>query len=144
MKRKYLSLLLLAFLFGSSLFHAPVEAMATGTNSSEESIVLKKPSLYINAKGKVDIVSENGEIRKKESLITEFLDKYRFTVAGITAVGSVSMILFFIIGFIRLGAFSDNPVQRSMVIRGLVASGIAAAGLGAVALITGVFYNALI
>lgn len=74
---------------------------------------------------------------------TKLISKYRFFIAGISGVGAVSMILFFIMNFMKLGASSSNPQERSRAIMGLVFSGLAAAGLGAVTFIVGIFFNAL-
>lgn len=103
---------------------------------------LFRPKLKIDGKGKVDVYVD-GEIKSKGTLVTEFIDKYRVVIAGISGIGAISMILFFILGFIRLGATSANPEERSKTIMGLILSGIGAAGLGAVTFITGIFYNAL-
>ena len=74
---------------------------------------------------------------------TQLISKYRFFIAGVSGIGAVSMILFFIINFMKLGATSSNPQERSRAIMGLVFSGLAAAGLGAVTFIVGIFFNAL-
>ena len=74
---------------------------------------------------------------------TTLIDKYRVFIAGISGIGTVSMILFFVLNFIKLGANSANPTERSRIIKGLVFSGLAAAGLGAVTFIVGIFFNAL-
>lgn len=74
---------------------------------------------------------------------TKLISKYRYFIAGVSGVGAVSMILFFIINFLKLGASSSNPSERSRAIMGLVVTGLAAAGLGAVTFIVGIFFNAL-
>lgn len=74
---------------------------------------------------------------------TKLISKYRFFIAGVSGIGAVSMILFFIINFMKLGGTSSNPQGRSSAIMGLVFSGLAAAGLGAVTFIVGIFFNAL-
>lgn len=74
---------------------------------------------------------------------TRLISKYRYFIAGISGIGTVSMILFFIINFVKLGAQSTNPQERSRAIMGLVFTGLAAAGLGAVTFIVGIFFNAL-
>lgn len=138
MKRKHKLMLLVPFLFSSTLF-----SMAPITPAHADTVTLSKPTLYINDKGKVSVESSKGKVKKKETLMTDFITKYRVIIAGVSGVGAVSMILFFILGFIRLGATSSNPDARSKTIMGLVASGVAAAGLGVVAFITGIFLNAL-
>lgn len=96
-------------------------------------------------------VDKNGKITYSGDLATgadgsswtKLIAKYRFFIAGISGVGAVSMILFFIMNFLKLGATASNPQERSRAIMGLVFSGLAAAGLGAVTFIVGIFFNAL-
>ena len=71
------------------------------------------------------------------------LDKYKGFITGVAAVGAVTMVVLFIIQFLKLGASSGNPQARSQALIGVLWTGIAAAGLGAVAIITGIFYNAV-
>ncbi len=69
--------------------------------------------------------------------------QYRGIIVGVSGIGAISMIAFFIINFMKLGAAAHNPQARSQALTGVLWTGIAAAGLGAVALITGLFYHAL-
>lgn len=73
----------------------------------------------------------------------KFIDKYRFWISGFSGIAAVTMILFFIVNFMKLGASSGNPQGRSNAIQGLVWTGLAAAGLGGVSIIVAFFYNAL-
>lgn len=68
---------------------------------------------------------------------TKFINKYRNFIVGISGIGAVSMIMFFIFQFMKLGASAGNPQARSQALTGLIWSGIAAAGLGAVTIIVG-------
>lgn len=129
-------LILLPFLLCLSLFTIP-------TNAEAKEVTLEKPKLFIDESGKVDVKAENGTVKSKQKIVTEFIAKYRVVIAGISGIGTVSMILFFIIGFLKLGAAGSNPEARSRAIAGLISSGVGAAGLGAVALITGLFFNAV-
>lgn len=134
--KKWLGFILI-FSFLPFLIH-PLPAWADGGKK-----VISQPKLYINNKGKVSVLNKDGKVESKSTLWNRLLGRYRFVVAGISGVAAVTMILFFILGFIRLGATSDNPRARKHAIIGLVLAAIASAGLGAVALITGIFYNAL-
>ena len=69
--------------------------------------------------------------------------KYRTVVVGISGVGAITMIVFFIINFMKLGSSAGNPQARSQALTGVLWTGLAAAGLGAVSIIAGFFYNAL-
>lgn len=69
--------------------------------------------------------------------------KYRTVVVGVSGVGAITMIVFFIINFMKLGSSAGNPQARSQALTGVLWTGLAAAGLGAVSIIAGFFYNAL-
>lgn len=122
---------------------AMIYSMPTTTLADGEK-VLERPGLRIDKKGKVSVKNQYGNVESKTTLVNRFLKKYRVVVAGVSGLGAVTMILFFIIGFIRLGATSSNPEARSRTIMGLVMTAIAATCLGAVAFITGIFYNSFI
>jgi len=134
-RKKWFSFAIAFFL---ALSVIPNAAIATNE------VTISQPKLYINSKGKVSVANENGKVESKSTIWNRLLDRYRYVVAGISAFGAVTMILFFIIGFGRLGANSTNPEGRSRAIMGLILAGVAATGLGAVAMITGIFYNSLL
>jgi|SRR5690625_4923061 len=115
----------------------------TNERRGEGGVALRRPSLSITSTGKVNLTDEDGNVLSKGALVTEGIDRYRFVIAGVSGVGAVSMILFFILNFMKLGATSGNPQGRGQAILGLILTGVAATGLGAVSFITGVFYNAL-
>lgn len=72
-----------------------------------------------------------------------FIAKYRGFIIGISAIGMVSMILFFVFSFMKLAGTAGNPRARQEVLNGLIWSGVAAAGLGSVTTFVGFFYGAL-
>lgn len=85
----------------------------------------------------------NSTFGNSENAWNTLLSKYRNLIIGVSAVAAVTMVLIFMINFVRLGASSGNPNARSNALVGLLWSGISAVGLGAVALIVGIFYNAI-
>lgn len=125
---------------------APTEASATTkkpaatTETTDSSTGL--PDVSIGQNG----ITTTGDMARDKDMATawnSFIDKYRFWISGIAGIAAVSMILFFILNFMKLGASAGNPSARSNAITGLVFTGIAAAGLGGVAIIVGFFYTAL-
>ncbi|WP_251030831.1 MULTISPECIES: hypothetical protein [unclassified Exiguobacterium] len=127
---------------------APEEAHATAKNDKNDKKEEPKgtatalPSVTIGADG----VTTTGEMDREKDMAeswNNFINKYRFWISGIAGIAAVSMILFFIIQFMKLGASAGNPSARQQAISGLVFAGIAAAGLGGVAIIVGFFYTAL-
>jgi len=119
---------------------SPVEVHAAGNERKDTGI--SGADVTVGADG---TVTYKGDLATGSdgSAWTKLIAKYRFFIAGVSGVAAVSMILFFIINFMRLGSTSANPAERSRVIMGLVFSGLAAAGLGAVTFIVGIFFNAL-
>lgn len=93
--------------------------------------------------GKLDITGGGFEYEDSDSAWNGFISKYRGFIVGVSGLGAVSMIAFFIMNFLKLGAVSTNPSERAKVLQGLIWSGLAAAGLGAVSIIVGFFYGAL-
>lgn len=89
--------------------------------------------------GFTDTKSADGKTNAWVTLLT----KYRGFIAGIAGVGAVTMIVLFIVQFMKLGASAGNPQARSQALVGVLWTGIAAAGLGAVTLIVGFFFNSI-
>jgi len=70
--------------------------------------------------------------------------KYKTFIAGISGVAAITMLVFFIINFMKLGASSGNPQARQQALMGVLWTGLAAAGLGAVSIFFGFFYSILL
>lgn len=105
-----------------------------------------------NAVGEVNVQLQNGQLvvqgggmnyDNADTAWNQFILKYRGFIVGVSGMGAVSMIAFFIFNFLKLGAVATNPSERAKVLQGLIWSGLAAAGLGAVSIIVGFFYGAL-
>ena len=99
----------------------------------------------IQDNGQMTISGNSGITTGKKSgqAWTDIIAKYRNFIVGISGIGAVAMVMFFIFNLLKLGATSGNPSERSKALSGLVWSGIAAAGLGSVTVIVGFFYSAL-
>lgn len=78
-----------------------------------------------------------------ESAWNSLFTKYRTFIVGISGIGAISMIVFFVIQFMKLGASAGNPQARSQALTGVLWTGLAAAGLGAVTIVVGFFYNSV-
>ncbi len=120
---------------GINLF-APIQAHAEGSVGDVNVTVNDSGGLTVSGGGMSNST-------KSGDAWTNFIKKYRNFIVGISGIGAVSMILFFIMNFMKLGANAGNPQGRQQAITGLVFSGLAAAGLGAVSIIVGFFYSAL-
>lgn len=69
--------------------------------------------------------------------------EYKGIIMGITGIGTMTMVVFFILNFIKLAKSADNPSEKSRALNGLLWTGIAAAGLGGVTIFVGVAQNLL-
>lgn len=101
-------------------------------------------NVSIGEGGQLVIGGNSGMTSNKTSATawTDFIAKYRNFIIGISGLGAVAMVMFFIFNFMKLGATSGNPSERTKALTGLIWSGVAAAGLGSVTIIVGFFYSA--
>lgn len=139
--RKNISLgLVLAFVF--SLFMmltAPIQAHAESKGDDIGGVEVK-----VGEDGKLSITgNENFSNGGTKSAWNTLFTKYRTFIVGISGIGAISMIVFFVIQFMRLGASAGNPSARSQALVGVLWTGLAAAGLGAVTIVVGFFYNSI-
>lgn len=133
-RNKFMVIMVLSFLLLMVL--NPMTAHAKGTDSG----VFDKDVFDVEYGPDGMIVSGQDS---SDSAWQTLLSKYKNFITGIAAVGAVTMVVLFIIQFMKLGASAGNPQARSHAITGIIVTGIAAAGLGAAALITGIFYKAI-
>lgn len=132
--------LVLAFVF--SLFMmltAPIQAHAESKGDDIGGVEVK-----VDSNGKLVISgNENFSNGGTTSAWDNLFKKYRTFIVGISGIGAISMIVFFVIQFMRLGASAGNPSARSQAVVGVLWTGLAAAGLGAVTIVVGFFYNSI-
>lgn len=123
-------------------FLAPIQSHATGATPSKGNDIhgisfnMSKGQLKIG--GNTNFTDGNSDKAWKN-----VFDKYRNFIVGISGIGAISMIVFFILQFMKLGASAGNPQARSQALAGVLWTGLAAAGLGAVTIIAGFFYNSV-
>lgn len=68
-------------------------------------------------------------------------DKYWFYLAVIVALGVLTGLLAFIVLFMRLGANSTNPQERSRIFKEMLAVAISTAALGSITFIVTVYLS---
>ena len=90
--------------------------------------------------GKLEI---DGITSDDTSAWNQLFSRFKGVIVGITGVGTLVMIVLFIVQFMKLGASAGNPQARSQALTGVLWTGIAAALLGSVTIIVGFFYNAI-
>jgi hypothetical protein len=77
------------------------------------------------------------------SVWNQLFDRFKGIIVGLTGIGTLVMIVLFIIQFMKLGSSAGNPQARSQALTGVLWTGVAAALLGSVTIIVGFFYNAI-
>ena len=147
LKKIIMPLMLGAFMCGGVLpglnvmepvaVHANDEISSKNTPNGTHGTI---PEFGFNSNG---LVVPSDLTTEKTQFFDKVLKEYRTVVIFISGIGTISMILFFILNFINLGKSQGNPQERQKAITGLIISGIASAGLGSVTLITTLFYNVL-
>jgi hypothetical protein len=102
------------------------------------------PGVQIGTDGSVTITGDGfNDGANTATGFAGIIEKYRGFIAGISGIAAITMVVIFIMNFLKLGASAGNPQARSQALTGVLWSGVAAAGLGAVSLIVGLFYNAI-
>ena len=135
--RKNIVSLLLGLMLTLSMFgFGTINASATGSSIGDVNISLGED-------GKLSVSGGGMSHDSSSKAWNAFLTKYKTFIVGISGVGAISMIAFFIFQFMKLGATASNPSERAKVQVGLIWSALAAAGLGAVSIIVGFFYSSL-
>ena len=104
-------------------------------------------TILINGIGDVSIGEgnriENIEVNGK-NVWMELFSKYRELILGFSGVATLTMVLFFIVYFVKLGRTGDNPDARSSALSGLLWTGLATTGLGSITVLVAFFYNSLV
>lgn len=73
--------------------------------------------------------------------VNSFILEYKVHIAGFLGFGIMSGVLAFIVLFMKLGTYSDNPYMRSNVIKELIIVGITTSLLGGLPLIVILFFT---
>lgn len=123
------------------------------STSGNPSPVIKK-TVYLNVKPDLSAITvgidETGRLnlgglgdQNQANAWNNLFARYKAFIVGISGIGAITMIVLFIINFLKLGASAGNPQARSQALSGVLWTGLAAAGLGAATIIVGFFYNAI-
>lgn len=98
-----------------------------------------------------DLVSDDGKINEGSEVATQNTDgsfttvitKYKSIAVAIMGILTITMLIFMLIQFTKLGAAGDNEMARKKAIMGILTTGIATALLGGATIIVGFFWGAL-
>lgn len=88
-------------------------------------------------------IAGDGFGKDQTSAWQEIFNKYQTVITGISGIGTLAMVMFFVWNAILLGKASSDPGARQKAVTGLIWSGAAAMVLGSATLFVGVFYGML-
>lgn len=75
-----------------------------------------------------------------ESIAT-IIGKYKTIATAIMGILTITMLIFMLVQFTKLGAAGDNEIQRKKAIMGILTTGIATGLLGGATIVVGFFWN---
>lgn len=114
---------------------APVPAFADETTASDNIF-----SGIVNDDGSIKLADKNADDAKT---LGGIVTTYRTIASAITGILAVTMFIFMLIQFSKLGAAGDNEQARKRAIAGILTTGIATALLGGATIVIGFFWNIL-
>ena len=137
------------------MFVSPISAFATdsGNTASGKTENNDNDSNYSGNINEVGVEMVGGKLtfagdlnttsNNQSSTWTNLMNKYKGVVIGVAGIGTVTMILMFVMNWMKLAGTSGNPQERQKVVHALIYTGIATAGLGSVTVFVALFYYIL-
>lgn len=97
-----------------------------------------------------DLVDNSGSINSSSEVaqqntdgsFTTIITKYKSIAAAIMGILTITMLIFMLIQFTKLGAAGDNEMARKKALMGILTTGIATGLLGGATIIVGFFWGA--
>lgn len=93
--------------------------------------------------GKISMGKDWEENGDQTTAWNKIFDKYKGVIVGFTGIGTLTMVILFILNFIKLGQAAGVPQKRTEALTGLLWTGLASAGLGGVTIFVAVSTNLL-
>lgn len=115
---------------------------AGGTGGTDGTGGTGGPSSIFDAIGNDGTVGQIGDGSAADGFTT-VMTQYRRIAVAITGILTITMLIFMLIQFTKLGASGDNEMARKKAIMGILTTGIATALLGGATIIIGFFWNVL-
>lgn len=127
-------LLALCFSTFSVAYAAPEDKATSATTSVFDDYV------QVDKGGKVTVADgSDGEALRLGGVV----GKYKSVAVVITSILTITMFIFMLVQFTKLGASGDNDSARKKAIAGILTTGIATALFGGASIIIGFFWNFL-
>ena len=110
-------------------------------------MALKQSDIYFSFDAKNGVTEGTSSAWAKygdqTSAWNKIFKEYRGVIMGVSGIATLTMVILFIINFMKLGASAGNPQAKHQATIGLLWTGIAAAGAGGVTIFVGVASNLL-
>ena len=116
---------------------------ADGTQKSADTADGATNGFGVTMNGNSITINGDGFGTTQTSAWQTLFDKYQTVITGISGLGTLAMVMFFIWNAVLLGKASSDPGARQKAVTGLIWSGAAAMVLGSATLFVGVFYGML-
>lgn len=142
-KKNSIALLIGLLIVFSILFLAPLHVHAASNGATTGGDIGAVNVSVVNGQLQIDGGGTGFGNANSASAWGTLFTKYRNFIVGISGIGAISMIVFFVVQFMKLGASAGNPSERTKALVGVLWTGLAAAGLGAVVIIVGFFYHSI-
>lgn len=118
---------------------SPVASVYAGPESVYDDYVL----VTKGEDGKPDSITISSSENGKALQLGDVVNKYKGVAVVITSILTITMFIFMLIQFMKLGASGDNDSARRKAIVGILTTGIATALFGGASIIIGFFWNFL-
>lgn len=118
---------------------APAPAAAPGGASGAGSI--------FDAVGDDGSITDGGGFNVGDTMdgsIAQLITRYRAIAVAITGVLTITMFIFMLFQFAKLGGAGDNEMARKKAVMGILTTGVAVALLGGSTIVIGFFWNMLV
>lgn len=139
--RVFCLILALALAFGL----AGTALQAVGVDVNPMGVITSKADVFdeiVDADGTIKLNQNATEAEQKQTL-AKVVSQYRTIASVITGILAVTMFIFMLVQFTKLGAAGDNEQSRKRAIAGILTTGIATALLGGASVVIGFFWNIL-
>ena len=141
----YLLVFLSLFLPSQIVYATPAPTSTKAVDPWDVAVEIDSGSIGNDFTGIKETSLKTTGLEKKTQKETwnSIFTEYKGVIIGVSGVGCLTMVLMFIILFMKLGTVAANPQERKNVVTGLLWTGLAAAGLGSVAMFVGFAHNIL-
>lgn len=143
MKYKKQSIFLFAillFLLNLCLFNSNLTVFAAKDSNISHNVDDVEFGIGNNGIEMKDGTGANKTTKDRDTTWNIFMEKYKVVILGISGGATLTLLLLWIVQFLKLGTLAGNPMSRQKAITSLFLTGIATGLLGSVSLFVALFY----